>query len=101
MHVRMAFTGAADAAMMQPRAGSAMADKVTNELILEHLKQIQGKLSDHDGRFSRLETGLRAIKAHMAGLVQTDLSRDADQAAMQVRLDRIERRLDLSDAPAE
>lgn len=78
-----------------------MADNVTNELILEHLKQIQGKLSDHDGRFSRIESELRAIKAHVAGLVQSDLTRDADQASMQVRLDRIERRLDLSDAPAE
>lgn len=78
-----------------------MPNNVTNELILEHLKQIQGTLSDHDGRFSRIESELRAIKAHVAGLVQSDLTRDADQASMQVRLDRIERRLELSDAPAE
>ncbi|MDE0696008.1 MAG: hypothetical protein OXH76_09285 [Boseongicola sp.] len=98
---RMAFTGGPDAVMMQSKARSTMADNVTNELILEHLKQIQGKLSDHDGRFSRLDSQLRAIKAHVAGLALSDLSRDADQASMQVRLDRVERRLELSDAPAE
>ena len=53
-----------------------MAETVTYELILEHLKQIQGKLSDHDDRFSCLENELRAIKAHVAGLVQSDLTRD-------------------------
>ena len=78
-----------------------MAGNVTNELILEHVKQIQGKLSDHDARFSRIDSELRAVKSHVAGLVQSDLSRDADQATMQVRLYRIERRLGIADAPAE
>ena len=77
-----------------------MVENATNEPILEHLKPIQGKLAEHDERFSRIESELRAIKAHMAGLVQSDLTRDADQASMQVRLDRIERRPDLVDAPA-
>ena len=74
-----------------------MAESVANELILEHLNQVQGKLSDHDDRFSRLENELRAIKAHVAGLVQSDLTRDGVQASLQIRLDRIERRLDLTD----
>ena len=78
-----------------------MAENVTNELILEHLKQVQRKLSEHDERFSRVEIALRAIKSHVAGLVQSDLSRDADQASLRVRLDRIEHRLGLADAPAE
>lgn len=39
-----------------------MAENVTNELILEHLKQIQGTLSDHDARFTRIESELQAIK---------------------------------------
>lgn len=74
-----------------------MDNNETNELLLEHLKQIQTKLSDQDERFSRVENELRAIKAHVAGLVQSDLIRDADYASMQFRLDRIERRLDLVD----
>ena len=75
-------------------------ENVTNELILEHLKHIQGKLAEHDDRFGRVENELRAIKSHMAGLVQSDLTRDADQASMLARPDRIERRLDLVDVPA-
>ncbi|WP_419737861.1 hypothetical protein [Ruegeria sp.] len=78
-----------------------MPENVTNELILEHLKRIQSKLAEHDLRFSRIEGELRAIKAHVGGLVQSDLTRDSGQAAIQERLDRIERRLDLVDAPAE
>ena len=78
-----------------------MPENVTNELLLEQLKRIQNKLSEHDERFNRVESELRAIKAHVAGLVQSDLTRDADHASTQARLDRIERRLDLVDAPVE
>ena len=44
-----------------------MVENVTNELILEHLRQILRKLSEHDERFSRIEGELREIRAHMAG----------------------------------
>ncbi len=53
-----------------------MTENVTNQLLLEHLKSIQGKLRDHDGRFSRIENELLAVKNHMAALVQSDLNRD-------------------------
>jgi hypothetical protein len=69
---------------------------VTNELLLEHLKQIQGKLADNDQHFARIENELRAVKTHLSALVQSDLNRDADVAALTVRVERIERRLDLS-----
>lgn len=74
-----------------------MAENVTNELILEHLKAIQSKLIDHDNRFSSIENKLSAVKAHVAGLVQTDLTRDSDYATLALRIDRIERRLELSE----
>ncbi len=70
----------------------------TKDLILEHLKVIQGKLGDHDGRFSRLENGLLAVKNHLAALVQSDLNRDTDLATLALRVDRIERRLELADS---
>ncbi|WP_371420056.1 hypothetical protein [Tardiphaga sp.] len=72
-----------------------MTENVTNELIYETLKQIQGKLVDHDQVYVRFEHELRAIKSHLAGLVQSDLNRDSDVAALLVRIERIERRLDL------
>ncbi len=43
-----------------------MSENVTNELLLEHLKRIQNKLSEHDDRFSRLEGELRARRIHRA-----------------------------------
>ncbi len=58
-----------------------MVENVTNDLLLVRLKQIQGKLSEHDERFSRIESELRAIRAHLAGLVQSDLTRAAAPGA--------------------
>jgi len=74
-----------------------MAENVTNELLLEHMKAIQAKLSVHDERFTGIENDLRAMKAHMMGLVQSDLNRDHDYSTIYARLDRIERRLDIVD----
>ena len=78
-----------------------MTGNVTNEPILEHLKAI-----GEDARNARLERHeirdeIRAIKAHVAGLVQNDLNRDSQQGNVFVRPDRIERRRELTDAPAE
>ena len=72
-------------------------DNVTNELLLEHLKAVQTKLQDQSDRLSRIEAELRAVKAHMAALVQGDLNRDADYASLVLRIERIERRLEISD----
>ena len=74
-----------------------MAETVTNELLLEQLKRIQGTLSQQGERLDRVEGELRTIKAHIAGLVQSDLTRETDHASTQARLERIERRLDLVD----
>lgn len=73
-----------------------MADNITNELLYETLKQIQSKLSDHDQHFLRLENELRAIKTHLVALVQTDLNRDGDVASLALRVERIERRLEIN-----
>ena len=83
------------------KARDAMAEHVTSELILDHVTKIRGKFSEHDRRFARVESELRAIRLHVAGLVQSDLSRHADQASTPARLDRIEHRLRLTDASLE
>ena len=38
-----------------------MAGNVTNELLLEHLKPIKGKLAEHDRRFHRIERRLDPV----------------------------------------
>ena len=47
-----------------------MAENVTNELLLEHLKAIQSRLSTMDDRLRNLETDMRSVKGHMASLLQ-------------------------------
>lgn len=74
-----------------------MAENVTNELIYETLKQMQGKLAQHDEAFVRIENEIRAMKTHTYGLVQSDLNRDSGLASLMVRIERIERRLELTD----
>lgn len=74
-----------------------MADNVTNELILEHLKRIQATLGRMDERLGSLESDSRTIKGHLANFMQSEVRQDGDIASLQARLDRIERRLDLTD----
>ena len=76
-----------------------MAENVTNELIYETLKKMQGDLSDLRSDVRRLESETRSIKANIIALMQNDLQRDADIAAIRADVDRIKRRLDLVDQP--
>lgn len=74
-----------------------MNNKVTNQLLLEHLKSIQSKLNSIAPDISDLKTDVRGIKAHMAGFMQSEVAQDSAIASMQTRLERIERRLELRD----
>ncbi|WP_299085153.1 hypothetical protein [uncultured Ruegeria sp.] len=74
-----------------------MADDATNELLLEHLKKVQTKLSDMHGDITDVKADLRAIKSHMAGFMQSEVAQDGAIAQMQRDLERIKRRLDLVD----
>jgi hypothetical protein len=48
-----------------------MAENVTNELILEHLKAIQAKLADISSEVHDLKTDVRGVKGHMASFMQS------------------------------
>lgn len=74
-----------------------MVQNVTNELLFETLKQVQQQLRDLRGDVVQTRDELRAMKLHVQALVQSDLSRDAAQAALTLRIERIERRLELND----
>ena len=74
-----------------------MPDNVTNQLLLEHLKAIQAKLASMDDRINELHADVRGVKSHVAGFMQSEISRDSTIATMQERLDRNERRLELHD----
>jgi predicted nucleic acid-binding Zn-ribbon protein len=70
-----------------------------SDLVLEHLKRIQTRL-DH---IERELTGLKAavISSHevMASFLKNDVRRESDIFSLEQRIARIERRLELTDAP--
>ena len=73
-----------------------MADKVTNELLLEHLKAIQAKLGLLASDLADAKSDLRGIKSHLAGFMESEVAQDGALAALQARLDRVERRLEIN-----
>ncbi|MCK9993777.1 MAG: hypothetical protein Dbin4_02297 [Alphaproteobacteria bacterium] len=75
-----------------------MAENVTNELIFEILKAIQEKLDRHERILKDLQAGQIRIREELNGLRGDDIRREVLQAQMDHRLERIEKRLNLSDA---
>ena len=74
-----------------------MAENVTNELLLETLKAMQTKLSDVASDLHDVKSDIRGVKGHLASFMQTEIAQDNAIATIQVRLDRIERRLEISE----
>ena len=73
-------------------------------LILIQLRRMDEKISRLDEKFDRLAASLsdnraelRTVKGHMATFFSAELHRDASVAEILVRLDRIERRLEIRD----
>ncbi|MEG3050702.1 MAG: hypothetical protein RR792_11065, partial [Thermomonas sp.] len=75
----------------------------TENLMLEHLKRFQAgqdrierKLEDLTRRVGNLETGQAAIIQHLGTLAAADAQQQFSIDGLNARLDRIERRLDLT-----
>lgn len=82
-----------------------MAETVTNELMFEILKQLQkdmadvkATLTDHTRLFIRVREDINSVREDINGLRGDDLRREAIQSKMDERLQRIENRLNLTDA---
>ena len=75
--------------------------EVSNDLIYEVLRNLQDRISRFEQTQSEMKTELQAMRGHMLAQ-QTDTSNlYAVSARQELRLERIERRLDLVDEPAE
>lgn len=72
-----------------------MTENVTNELLLETLKAIQSKLGKVADDIVDLKSDMRGVKGHRAAFMQSEVAQDGKLPSIQIRLDRIERRLDL------
>jgi len=74
-----------------------MPDNVTNELLLEHLKALREEAKNARQERREIREQLLTLKGHVATLVQSDLHRDSHHANVLDRIERIERRLEISD----
>ena len=79
-----------------------MAENIDN-LMLEHLKRFQAtmdrvesKLGDLTLRMANVESGLASVIQHLGNLAVADAGQQSAIDHVTVRLDRIERRLELS-----
>ena len=70
---------------------------VTDELILEHLKRIQDRLTRLEDGQDVMKADLRSIKGHIAAFMASEAAQDTAVAQLTKRVDRIEARLDLRD----
>ena len=78
-----------------------MADQraeITNELIFETLKAIQRTLSRHTDDLHEIKERLGILETQVAGLAAQYASLSNRLDRMDLRIERIERRLDLQDA---
>jgi tetrahydromethanopterin S-methyltransferase subunit G len=73
--------------------------EVSNELILEVLKQVQQRLDRVDNKVDELKSEMNALRGHMISLQQDTHNIYGMLGRHDGRLERIERRLELSDAP--
>jgi hypothetical protein len=73
-----------------------MNEKVEN-LVLEQLRAIRGDMVRVADEIRGLRTEMTAMRQHMAGIVTIQEYDHTDIATLKVRVDRIERRLELVD----
>jgi len=73
--------------------------EITNGLIFEVLKQVQQRLDGVDNKVDELKSEMNALRGHMISLQQDTQNIYGMLGRHDVRLERIKRRLELSDAP--
>jgi septal ring factor EnvC (AmiA/AmiB activator) len=75
-----------------------MAD-VTDELMYEVLKSVQARLGQVDGKVDEIKQDMLAFRTYLIAIQQEISGLHATLVRHEQRFDRIERRLELSEAP--
>ena len=73
--------------------------EVSNELIFEVLRQVQQRLDLVDNKIDELKPEMNAVRGHLISLQQDTHNIYGMLGRHDVHLERIGRRLELSDAP--
>jgi tetrahydromethanopterin S-methyltransferase subunit G len=72
-----------------------MTEETTN-LVLEHLRRIDRKVDDLGGDMRQVILRLGSIERHLAGLNVSDVQQNSEIDRIRARLDRVERRLEIT-----
>ena len=73
--------------------------EISTELIYQVVKQVQQRLDRVDHKVDELKSEMNALRGHMISLQQDTHNIYGVLGRQDTRLERIERRLELSDAP--
>jgi hypothetical protein len=69
----------------------------TDNIVLELLRAIRGDIGRIKDDMGALKVEMTAVRQHLAGVITLQEHDHGDIAALKVRLERIERRLELAD----
>jgi tetrahydromethanopterin S-methyltransferase subunit G len=75
--------------------------EVSNELIFEGLKQVRQRLDRVDHKIDEIKSELNALRGHQISMQQDLQNVYGILGRSDVRLDHIERRLELNEVPAQ
>jgi hypothetical protein len=73
-----------------------MMEETTN-LVLEHLRHIRARVDGLTDDMRQVILRLGAVERHVAGLHISDVGQNAEIDLIKTRLERVERRLELTD----
>ena len=68
-----------------------------DSIVLRYLRRLDDRTRRMEERLDDLASELRSTRTHMTGFMQDHLRHDEGVASPRVRMDRLERRLDLQD----
>ena len=74
-----------------------MSDTEPDNIVLRYLRKLDERTQRIEDSQKDIAADLRIVKGHMASFMQSETRQDGTMAAMQERLERIERRLEISD----
>jgi predicted nuclease with TOPRIM domain len=75
--------------------------EVSAELVFEVLESMQTRLTNIEGTIGEVRNELQAMRVHNVGMLTDIKNIYGATASIELRLDRLERRLDLTHEPAE
>ena len=68
-----------------------------DSLIIEHLRQLRDRQDKTHALVETIANDMRSMKGHMAAFMQNEVVQDSAMAELRIRLERIEKRLELTE----